>query len=268
MRLAPRACGRFDCGGMTGIEFLELVGLGLGTGVVGALLGIGGGVLLVPGLALIMDVPLKAAVATSLVCIVATSVASSMVYLPRARVDVPIALELEWFTVIGAVTGALISAWIPVGPLHLLFAVLVFATAIRMWPRRVTAERKPAVMPHPAWARAASGGAGIVSSLLGVGGGIFKVPILHVLMDLDFDLAAGTSIYMIGITTSVGALIYFVRGDVEVSVAAATALGTVAGSGVAALFGSRIGDRVLKIGFALLLTFVAYEMARRGIAQL
>jgi uncharacterized membrane protein YfcA len=249
---------------MSGIELLELFAIGLGTGVIGALLGIGGGVILVPGLALILGVPLRAAVATSLVCIVATSVASSIVHLPRARVSLLLAIELESFTVFGAVVGGLVAGFIPAAPLYFAFAALLGYTGYKMWPRRrAEGPRKT----HIHWARAASTGAGVISSLLGVGGGVLKVPVLNLLMDLDFERTTATSIYMIGLTTATGAMIYLVRGDVRFHVAAATALGTIAGSGVAALVGHRFDTRALKGAFALILLYVAYEMVRHGLAH-
>lgn len=254
---------------MTVTEFLELFLVGLGAGAMGGLLGIGGGVILVPGLALVLGIPFRAAVAASLVCIVATAVASSIVHLPRARVELGLALDLEAFTVAGAIVGGLTAAWIPSGPLLLAFAIILVVVAVRMWPRPSTATSSRESAPQrPGWARAASVGAGVVSSLLGVGGGIFKVPVLHVMLGLDFDRAAATSIYMIGITAAAGAMMYVVRGDVDYHLTGAAVMGTLLGSGVAALYGHRINARWLKVLFSIVLLYVAAQMVRRGAGQL
>ncbi|MBK7594782.1 MAG: sulfite exporter TauE/SafE family protein [Gemmatimonadetes bacterium] len=246
-------------------EFLELMALGAASGALGALLGIGGGVLLVPGLALIAGVPFRAAAAASLVCIVATSITSSVVHLPRGRVDIPLAIDLEAFTVSGAMIGGLLAAVIPAGPLFLGFALILLFSAWHMWPFGRT-ERAPATRRRMGLARASSLGAGVVSSLLGVGGGVLKVPVLNLMLDLPFDRAAATSIYMIGITTAAGALVYAVRGDVDVHLTVAVMLGTVLGSFGASSVGHRIDSRGLKAVFAIVLAGVAIQMVRRGLA--
>lgn len=241
--------------------------LGMASGSLGALLGIGGGAILVPGLALIAGVPFHTAVATSLVCITATSVASSIVHLRRGRVDIRLAIDLEAFTVVGAMVGGIVAAWIAPGPLFIGFAVILLLSASRMlpvWPQ------KP-VQPHPrraGWARAASLAAGVTSSLLGIGGGVLKIPVLTLLLDLEFDRAAATSIYMIGITASAGAVVYAARGDLDVNLAAATVLGTLVGSLGASLVGHRVSARWLRSAFGILLIALAFQMVRRGLAAL
>ena len=249
------------------LESLQLLGVGALAGGLGALLGVGGGVILVPGLIFLTGLPFQSAVATSLVCVVATSVAGSAVYLRRGVIDLPVAVELQAFTVLGAIAAGLSAAFVPVAPLYLLFAVLLAFIAFRMWPRRVDESRGGR---HPASRSAAAGasvGAGLVSGLLGVGGGVFNVPILHSMLGLAFDRAVATSVFMIGMTAGSAAAVYLIRGAVDVQVAAVTMLGTVAGATIAARTGGRIGQRSLKIGFSLLLAYVAYRMALRGIAQ-
>lgn len=253
---------------MSTVELLELFGIGLGSGALGTLLGVGGGVVLVPALALVLGVPLRLAVPASLVCIVATSVAGSIVHLRRHRVAIRLAVDLEWFTVMGAVTGGLVAALVPSGPLFFLFALMVAATAVRLWPRKTPAQEDAEAAARPmrmGAARVASVGAGLVSSLLGVGGGIFKVPIMKLLLGLPFDRAAATSTYMIGITTAAGALVYIVRGDVHYGITATTMLGTLVGSAGAAAVGHRVNNRLLQQAFAVLLLYVAIQMVRRGI---
>ncbi len=251
------------------MEVLQLAGIGVLAGALGALLGVGGGVILVPGLIFLAGLPFSSAVATSLVCVVATSVAGSAVYLRRNAVDVPVAVELQCFTVLGAVAAGLAAAVVPVAPLFLAFATLLAVTSVRMWPRETRAT--PAVRhpraPTPV-AAGASVGAGVVSGLLGVGGGVLNVPILHLLLGLSFDRAVATSILMIGVTASAAAAVYLVRGVVDLPVAAATMLGTFAGASLAAVTGRRVSQRLLTMGFSLLLLYVAFRMVLRGIEQL
>lgn len=248
-------------------DFLQLVAVGLVAGSVGALLGIGGGIILVPGLTLFAGLPFRSAVAASLVCVVATSVAGSAVYLRRDRVELSLGVELQLYTVVGAVTAGIVAALIPAAPLYVAFALLLVVIAVRMWPRG-EAHRSgppPGRARHGA-ARAASVGAGLVSGLLGVGGGVLNVPILHLLLGIAFDRAVATSVYIIGVTAGAAALVYLARGDVDPAVAGAAMVGTVAGAAVAAGVGHKVDQRVLKIAFALLLFYVAYRMGYRGLA--
>jgi len=250
-------------------DFSHLLIVGLVAGSVGALLGVGGGVILVPGLTLVTGLPFRSAVAASLVCVVATSVAGSAVYLRRDRVDLALGVELQFFTVVGAVAAGLVAAVLPAGPLYFAFAALLVFMSLRMWPRAATeaatsefrSSRRPA-------ARAASVGAGLVSGLLGVGGGVLNVPILHLLLGIPFDRAVATSVHIIGVTAGAAALVYLARGDVEPAVAGATMVGTLAGAGIAALLGDRLNQRMLKLAFSVLLLYIAYRMGSRGIASL
>jgi hypothetical protein len=117
-------------------------------------------------------------------------------------------------------------------------------------------------------ARAASVGAGLLSGLLGVGGGILNAPVLHFVVGMRFDRATATSSYMIGMTAAAGALVYLVRGDIQPGLVTAAMVGTLVGSVPAALAGHRLSARWLRIAFAILLLFVAYQMIRRGAAEL
>ncbi len=250
-------------------ELVQLVGVGLAAGGIGALLGVGGGLILVPGLIFISGLPFQNAVAASLVCVVGTSVAGSTVYLRQDRVDLPVAIELQFFTVVGAVVAGLVAAFMPAGPLYFAFSILLLVTAYRMWPRqRRVPERATHFVGRRRHAAAgASVGAGLVSGLLGVGGGVLNVPILHLLVGIPFDRATATSVYIIGLTASAAAAVYLVRGDVELWVAGAALIGTMLGAGVAALFARRVQVRVLKVGFVVLLLYVAFRMVGRGVAQ-
>ncbi len=249
-------------------ELIELVVVGLAGGSLGALFGVGGGIILVPGLIFVAGLSFTGAVATSLVCVVATSVAGSTVFLRRQVVDLDIAVELQFFTVVGAVVAGLSAAIIPTAPLHFAFAVLLVITAYHMRPRPSTGERTHRDQPRTSAARGASVGAGLVSGLLGVGGGVLNVPILHLLLGLPFERAVAGSIYIIGVTAGAAAAVYLARGDVHVTVAGTTMIGTVVGASVTAAWGVKLDQRLLKLGFAVLLVLVAIRMVARGIAQI
>jgi len=249
-------------------NLLALVSVGFLAGSFGALLGVGGGVILVPGLILVAGLPFHSAVAASLVCVVATSVSGSVVYLKRGRVLLDVAVHLQFYTVGGAVLAGLVATRIPAAPLYLAFSVLLLVMAYRMIPlgKREGSGTRPAMGPGSPKVVAASVGAGSVAGFLGVGGGILNVPILHLLMGQPFDRAAATSVYMIGVTGAAAALVYIARGDLDPALAGVTVLGTLAGAGVAALVGDRFDERVLKVIFVVLLLYVAFRMGSRGLA--
>jgi hypothetical protein len=249
-------------------NLLALVSVGFLAGSFGALLGVGGGVILVPGLILVAGLPFHSAVAASLVCVVATSVAGSSVYLKRGRVLLDVAVRLQFYTVFGAVLAGLVAARIPAAPLYLAFSVLLLMMAYRMMPlsKRANSGVRPVSDLGSPKVVAASVGAGSVAGFLGVGGGILNVPILHLLLGQPFERAVATSVYMIGVTGAAAAFVYIARGDLEPAVAALTVLGTLAGAGVAALVGDRFDQRVLKTIFVLLLLYIAFLMGSRGLA--
>jgi len=255
-------------------SLIPLFALGAGAGALGVLLGVGGGLIIVPALTLWMNFSLQNAIPASLLCVAATSVAGSTVNLSRGRVELGPGIELQFYTVFGAVAAALIAAWIPAAPLHFAFAALLVYAAYRMCPRRTDrpvegqSDRR-GERPGPRAAMAAAGasvGAGLLSGLLGVGGGIVNTPVLHLVLGLPFERAAATSVYMIGLTAASSSLIYLARGDVLPDVTGATVLGALAGSWCAAKVSHRLNTRALKVGFALLLVYVAFRMVQRGLS--
>ena len=232
------------------------------------MLGIGGGVIIVPGLILVADLPFQNAVGASLVCVVATSVSGSVVYFRRKLVDLRVGVELQFFTVIGAVGAGLAAPFIPAAPLYFAFALLMLAVTVRMWPRRQVVPTKPRQFSgrRRQAAAGASMGAGVISGLLGVGGGLLNVPILHVLLGMRFERAVATSVYIFGLTALAAATVYYVRGDVDLTVAGAAAIGTLLGAATGAVLAGKINQRLLQVGFAVLLLYVAVRMVVKGVA--
>lgn len=249
------------------IELLLLLGLGASAGFLGSILGLGGGVILVPGLTLLAGFPLRIAVAASLVGVVATSAGSASVYLDGGRVDLPLALELEIFAVIGAVLAGLSADLVPEGLLYFAFALVVLYAAAAMfqggWQGPDTADT-PGDVRHAGWGMAASGGAGVASALLGVGGGFAKVPIMHAVMRVPMPVATATSALMVGITAAASSWIYWLKGDLLLEVAAPVALGVLLGSGTGSRVSSRFSNLFLRVLLALILVYIAGEMGWNG----
>jgi uncharacterized protein len=218
---------------------LALFGVGLLAGVLGAVMGLGGGIFLVPLLQLLFHLPIRIAVGTSLVGVIATS-AGVAAFAPKGRgADVPLALRLELATTAAAIAGGLLAGVLPAHLLEIVFACVVFLTAGytfykgRRYVKGAPAEaffRDGYVPHHWAMGLAGSGLAGMISGLLGIGGGFIKVPVLYALMDVPLGVATATSNFMVGITAAASVFVYYGRGDVYPAIVIPTATGVFAGA--------------------------------------
>jgi uncharacterized membrane protein YfcA len=289
---------------------LLMIASGAAAGAFGALLGLGGGVLIVPLLTLGFGLPLREAVGVSLVCVIMTSSAAAGVYLERHVANLRLGMSLELFTALGALLGGSIAFLLNEQVLALLFAILLGYVAINMArPRRaaVTAEDPPiddaeggdpiapdapnpagaapiapvAVVSPTTWTASLAGPgyavhslplgvvgatfAGIVSALLGVGGGIVKVPLMHLGMGVPLKVATATSNLMIGITAAASAVIYLLRGEIDPYVAGPTAIGVFLGASIASRVAHRIDARWLRWLFVVVLAYTGVQMLLRAI---
>ena len=264
-----------------------LVG-GIAAGAFGSILGLGGGLLIVPLLTLVFGLPLREAVAVSLVCVIVTSSASAGVYLQRRQANLRLGMVLELFTATGAIVGGAIAFLIDERLLAGLFAVLlVYVAATMLGGLRRSApavQATDAETPPPVDAEATpldggylagrlpiaaigSVGAGVASARLGIGGGLIKVPLMHLVLGVPLRIATATSNLMIGITASASAIVYLVRGGIDAYVAGPTAIGVFIGASFGSRLGHRIGQRALRVLFVLVLLYTAVEMARRALAM-
>jgi len=255
---------------------------GAASGIVGAMLGIGGGVFLVPLLTLALGVPIRAAVAASLVSVIATATASSTVNLDRGLVNMRLAMSLEVATSLGGLGGGLAASLLSSQQLFLTFgatlATMGVLMVIRSGRRNVIAD--VSVDPGRLGGRLQEGDAtyvyrlrrlplavvaslvaGAVSGLLGLGGGIIKVPVLNTFCGIPIRVAAATSAFMIGVTAAASVFVYFARGDVVLPLASAVALGALAGSVAGVRIGQHVEARALKIVMAVVLLVVGGRMA-------
>ena len=264
---------------------LVLFVTGAATGLLGSMLGLGGGVFLVPLLTLALGVPIRIAIAASLISVMATAVASTSVNLDRGLVNMRLGLLLEVATASGALLGGLVAAHLTQRQLFLIFAVTMASMgllmAVRSGRRNVIADLSVDVgalggrlqegdvvyvyrVRRLGIGLVASLVAGAVSGLLGLGGGIVKVPILNTFCGIPIRVAAATSTFMIGITTAASAFLYYGRGDVVLPITAAVALGALPGSLVGARISDRVATRSLKVLMAVVLLAVGLRMALEG----
>jgi uncharacterized membrane protein YfcA len=265
-----------------------MLSAGIAAGVFGSLLGLGGGILIVPLLTLGFGLPLLTAIGVSLVCVIMTSGAAAGVYLERHVANLRLGMTLELFTACGALAGGLIAFLLPERVLEGLFSALLLYVAFTMARRREQpakdandeAEAGAAVpggiaetLSGPGYRirRLGFGAigsvfAGVISALLGVGGGLVKVPVMHVIMGVPLRVATATSNLMIGITASASAIIYLLRGGIDPYVAAPTGIGVFLGASLGSRVAHRIDLRVLRILFVVILLYTAAQMIQRALS--
>jgi len=270
--------------------FTGLVFVGsFAAGLLGALTGLGGGVVLVPLLTLVFHVDLRYAIGASLISVIATSSGAASAYVREGFSSVRVGMFLEVATTIGAIFGAFLATWVPTRALAVIFgAVLLYSAwlswqgsqgsqqeehAINPWSDRLrlsgaypdgrggetayTVDRIPAGF-------ATMFGAGTLSGLLGIGSGAVKVLAMDRIMRIPFKVSTTTSNFMIGVTAAASAGIYLHRGYIDPGLAFPVMLGVLAGS----LLGARVLVRarvsILRSIFTIVILALGVEMIVNG----
>lgn len=277
---------------MAAILFLiETFIVSMGAGVFGALLGLGGGVILVPMLTLLLGIDIHYAIGASIVSVIATSSGAAAAYLRDGVTNIRVAMFLEIGTTLGAICGAFIAGFVGGAGLFVIFSLVLLYSAYAMFRRR-DAELPVGVEMGPLAnflhlgssyydsalnqqvnynVRGARYGlplmfiAGTVSGLLGIGSGVLKVPAMDLAMKLPMKVSTATSNFMIGVTAAASAGVYFIRGDINPFIAAPVAMGVLIG----AMFGTRIMMRLrstwLRHIFIGVMIFIALQMFVKGL---
>jgi hypothetical protein len=265
--------------------------IALGSGAMGAILGLGGGIFLVPLLTIVLDLPMKTAVATSLVAVVATSLSASSSYIRKGLTNIRLGLFLETVTTAGAVAGGFLATFLNEKVLAVVFSLVAFYTAGSMLFDHKADSRDWGTCPEAkddlldmaaSFTDESSGdkiryrprriftgsfasvAAGAISGLLGIGGGPVKVPIMKIVMGLPLKAATATSNFMVGITATAGAFVYLFHGYVREDIAAVTVFGIFAGARLGVSVACRLHSRKLNLLFVAVLAVIALRMLFRG----
>jgi len=255
-------------------------------GFLGALTGLGGGVVIVPVLMLAFGVDLRYAVGTSLIAVIATSTGSAAAYVRDGFTNVRVGVLLEVATVVGAIGGALLAALLSPQFIVVLFVCALFYSALATLrppaPHPLESEpdalatklqldgvypTKDGLTPYRVrnvpWAWVIMIGAGTLSAIVGIGSGIIKVLAMDRLMRLPFKVSTTTSNFMIGVTAAASSGVYLHRGQIEPQLAGPVALGALIG----ALAGARVLPKIktlwLRRIFAIVVVGSGIEMLRR-----
>ena len=269
------------------IELLVAFVLAIAAGGFGALVGIGGGIVIVPVLTILLHVPIKIAIAASLIAVIATSTAAAAPYIDRGLTDRRVGLVLLVATTAGGVTGGLTAGLLDPRVLAGLFGLILVAVAAQMLRTKppddgatlltngegaafmstfvepVSGVETPYAVRRVGTGVATSLVAGNISGLLGVGGGIINVPTMNLIMGVPLRVATATSTYMLGATAVASAILYYSRGQVDPLVAAPVALGVFLGSRTASRLAHRVRQDILRwIFIVVALVFAAQMFAR------
>ena len=273
-----------------GFEIAILIGA-VGAGLLGALMGLGGGVLIIPMLTA-LGVDIRHAIAASIVAVIATSCGAASSYVRDGLANIRIGIFLCVATTTGALFGAALNGVLPVRALFLIFAAVLAWSAVIMYRKRNRAARPddaPESVPggrlrlagrfydpalgrerryapqRPALGFGLMIGAGTVSGLLGIGSGALKVPAMDVAMDLPIKVSTATSNFMIGITGLASALVYLERGQVLLPLVAPIALGVLAGAAVGTRLLPKLPAATIRAWFVVVLAVIVGQMFYRGV---
>ncbi|ADI31527.1 sulfite exporter TauE/SafE family protein [Staphylothermus hellenicus] len=237
----------------------------LGIGFVSAIVGIGGGTLMIPFMVLVLNYDVKEAIATSLVSIIVTSSSASSIYLRRRDVDLKTAFLLEPPTAAGAIVGAFLTISLPTRIVEIVFSLLLLYVSLSMLidafkRKRIDAKNHMVSKQRKGLGVLIAFLAGLTSGMLGIGGGVLKVPLMTIVLGLPIRTAIATSSFMVGLTASAGSLVYLLKGYVNPYAVAALALGIIPGATLGAHMLKKISPRILKIIFSVILMYASIRL--------
>jgi uncharacterized membrane protein YfcA len=274
-------------------EFIILFISGISVGILGPLLGIGGGSIIIPILTLYFKIPIHTAIATGLVTIIASSTSAVPENISKKLVNIKLGLTLETITATCAIAGSMLTMSLNEKTISIIFAIILFITSISYLTNSKKDDAKELIKKYDKeslkgtfdgyyfderletfiyykvvkvyWTLLISGIAGLMSGMLGIGGGIFKVPAMNMISKIPIKVATATSNFMVGLTAAAGSIVFFVSGYVDVRICSIMILGVVLGSKVIAKKFKKISDTRLKKVFVIFLLFIAVQMLFKGL---
>lgn len=266
----------------------------IAAGMLGAMTGQGGGVLLVPFLTLILHVNVKTAVAASIVSVIATSSGSASAYVRDRLSNVKVGMYLEMFTIVGALVGAAITLRSGGKIIYLLFGLVLLASFVALWLKpdmgetpNLKQDRFSAFLELEGeyydqatgrtvaykGTRAAYGGvlmfgAGVIAGMLGIGAGALKVLIHDLIMELPPKVSTTTSNFIIGVTALAGTSAYLAAGLIKPAIAVPVIVGVTIGSRFGTRVLVRLTNAAVRKFFMVVLFVLGLEMILRGFGLL
>jgi uncharacterized membrane protein YfcA len=269
---------------------LVTFGASVVAGVAGSILGLGGGIIVIPVLTLLLGVDIRYAIGASIVSVIATSSGAAAAYVREHLANMRVAMFLEMGTTTGALTGAFLAGILSGRWLYIVFAVVLGYSAVAMFRKRhggqadvpadwvadrlrmhgeyfdeqageVVAYR----VTHTFVGLALMYVAGVVSGLLGIGSGSLKVPAMDLAMRLPIKVSSATSNFMIGVTAAASAGVYFARGDIDPFIAAPVAAGVLVGATAGSRVLGRLKNSWIRKAFVVVLAWICVQMMWKGV---
>jgi uncharacterized protein len=263
----------------------------IAAGLLGSLVGLGGGVLIVPLLTLVFGFPIYFAIGASIISVIATSSGAAAAYVKDHMTNLRVGMFLELATTLGAICGAFLAGLLAPEILSVVFGIILLLSAAPLvfklgeeLPKGVKNDRLanwlrlnstypdhhlhrdvPYEVTRTPVGLAMMYVAGLISGLLGIGSGTFKVLALDVAMRLPMKVSTTTSNFMIGVTAAASAGIYFSRGDIPPLIAAPVALGILIGALVGARLLAHLSNKILRVIFLAVIIVAAAEMVLHGL---
>ena len=236
------------------------VGIGFASGLLAGLFGVGGGIVMTPGVQILLGTPAIVALATPLPAIFPTAFAGALTYRRRGEVDSRAAAWLAGPGLVGAAAGAWLTEWVNTSLLLLATAILLGWQAVRILRQTRRPPDRPSTQASPALLALAGAVAGFVSGLLGIGGGLVIVPFLAGWLGMPLKRALGTSLLAIIALVVPGTIVHAALGHIDLGIFAALTIGAVPGArlGAGLALGARERTLRLAVGAFLLVIAVAY----------
>ena len=281
------------------IEILQFMLIAVLAGFLGSLVGLGGGIIITPALTILFGFDIKYAIGASIVAVIATSSGSAIAFVKDHVSNMRVGMLLEVFTTAGGVVGALMAGVFSSKLLYIFFSLILLNSFYGMLKKTglITKVKKEEenvendkyadkYKLNSTYYDKATGktvkynvtnvpqgslvmfGAGFASGLLGIGSGAFKVVALDTYMKLPIKVSTATSNFMMGVTATASALIYFFNGTINPVVAAPIAIGTLIGSRTGAKVMQRLDAKYIRYIFLPILLFTIINMLLKGLGVL
>ena len=281
------------------VEILQFMLIAVFAGFLGSLVGLGGGIIITPALTILFGFDIKYAIGASIVAVIATSSGSAIAFVKDHVSNMRVGMLLEVFTTAGGVVGALMAGVFSSKLLYIFFSLILLNSFYGMLKKTgliTKVKKEEEIVENDKYAdryrlnstyydkainktidynvtNVPQGslvmfGAGFASGLLGIGSGAFKVVALDTYMKLPIKVSTATSNFMMGVTATASALIYFFNGTINPAVAAPIALGTLIGSRTGAKVMQRLDAKYIRYIFLPILLFTIINMFLKGLGVL
>lgn len=269
-----------------------MLGVGVIAGIFGAILGIGGGMIVTPILTLGLGLDIKYAIGASIIAVIATSSGSTIAYLRDEMLNLRVAMFLEIATTVGAVLGAVLTGVLNATFLYFLFGTLLVFTTYNMIRKLMSKNGElPSVKDDKLATQlnlngtyydkalnkqvdyqvenvpggfSMMFGAGFASGLLGIGSGAFKVLAMDTIMHMPLKPSSATSNLMMGVTAAASAMVYFFNGSIKPGIAAPLAIGIIVGALIGSRIMTRLKPRLIRMIFVPVMLYLGIQMIAKG----